>query len=104
MLLLEMVEESDTSVSEESERLQLELSEDSVGRRAEAREDEREEVREGAGLADARLHLLTVRTLLRIRLRLISTTSTEGGSTALGMILDRYVAWGEMYITGLGGF
>lgn len=100
MLLLEMVEESDTSVSEESERLQLELSEDSVGRRAEARE----EVREGAGLADARLHLLTVRTLLRVRLRLISTTSTEGGSTALGMILDMYVPWGEMYITGLGGF
>lgn len=51
-------------------------------------EEALEEVREGAGLDSNRLPLLTVRTLLRLCPRLISTTSMEGGSTALGMILD----------------
>lgn len=54
----------------------------------EAWEEAREEAREEAGLASSRLLLLTVRTLLRLRFRVISTTSMEGSSTALGMILD----------------
>lgn len=44
--------------------------------------------REVAGLDSTRLPLLTVRTLLRLLARLISTTSIEGGSTAFGIILD----------------
>ena len=55
----------------------------------EAWEEALEEALEEAGLARSRLLLLTVRTLFRLRPRLISTTSMEGGSTALGMILDR---------------
>lgn len=51
-------------------------------------EDALEEAREGAGLESSRLLLLTVRRLLRLRPRLISTTSMDGGNTALGMILD----------------
>lgn len=51
-------------------------------------DDALEEAREEAGLDSTRLLLLTVRTLLRLRPRLISTTSMEGGNTALGMILD----------------
>lgn len=51
-------------------------------------EEALEEAREGAGLDSSRLVLLTVRRLLRLRPRLISTTSMEGGNTALGMILD----------------
>lgn len=123
-----MVEESETSVSDDPERLQPEESESGPERRVEAREEAREEIPEGAredilegareeirdgareearvedGLADARLLLLTMRTLLRLLLRLSSTTSTEGGSIALGMIFERYVACGETYITGLGGW
>ena len=50
---------------------------------------------------DARLLLLTVHTLppwrtllrrVRLMLRSISMTSTEAGKTALGMIVDKYVA------------
>lgn len=95
MLLLERVDDSDTSVSEESDRLQADKFERTVERWEEILEDARVE----AGLADTRLLLLTVRTLLRLRLRLSATTSTEGGSTAFGMIFDMYVAWGEMDIT-----
>lgn len=99
VLLLEMVEESDTKVSEDSELLQQELSDTLRGlwREAEVIVEALEEVvlvealeeaRDGAGLDSTRLLLLTVRTLLRLRPRLISTTSMEGGNTALGMILD----------------
>ena len=91
VLLLEMVEESDTKVSEDSELLQPELSggfrEEVVMVEAlDALEEARDE--DGDGLDTSRLLLLTVRTLLRLRPRLISTTSMEGGNTALGMILD----------------
>lgn len=119
VLLLEMVEESETSVSDDPEQLQPEDSERVAvrwveareeireditdGAREENREDARDEALDGAGLADARLLLLTMRTLLRLLLRLSSTTSTDGGSTAFGMILDMYVASGETYITGLDG-
>lgn len=108
-----MVEESETSVSDDPERLQPEHSERVAVRRVEAREESREDIKDGAredardealdgaGLADARLLLLTIRTLLRLLLRLSSTTSTDGGSIAFGMILDMYVASGETYITGL---
>lgn len=51
-------------------------------------EEALEEARDGVGLESSRLLLLTVRRLLRLRPRLISTTSMEGGNTALGMILD----------------
>lgn len=54
--------------------------------------DALDEAREEVGLDSTKLLLLTVRTLLRLLPRLISTTSIEGGSTALGMILDRYAA------------
>lgn len=103
MLLLEIVEESDTKVSE-SELLQHELSDrwKWLCREAEVMVDDLEEVlravdaldeaREEVGLDSTKLLLLTVRTLLRLLPRLISTTSMEGGSTALGMILDRYAA------------
>lgn len=50
-------------------------------------EEAREEARDEAGLESSRLLLLTVRRL-RLRPRFISTTSMEGGNTALGMILD----------------
>lgn len=94
-----MVEESDTNVSEDSELLQHELSvmggfcwEAEVMVEALEElvlvEEALEEAREVAGLDITRLLLLTVRTLLRLRPRLISTTSMEGGKTALGMILD----------------
>lgn len=73
------------------------------GAREETRDDARDEALDGAGLADARLLLLTMRTLLRLLLRLSSTTSTDGGSMAFGIILDLYVASGETYITGLDG-
>ncbi len=56
------------------------------------REETLEEARVDAGLADTRLLLLMVRTLLRLWLRLSSTTSPDGGSTAFGIILDMYVA------------
>lgn len=105
VLLLEMVEDSDTSVSDDSELLQQEPS-DMLGGlccEAEVMVEAREEAREGTGLDTSRLLLLTVRTLLRLRPRLISTTSMEGGSTALGMILDMYAACGDMDMTGLGG-
>lgn len=114
-----MVDESETSVSDDPERLQPEHSERvavrqveareeirediSDGAREENREDARDEALDGAGLADARLLLLTMRTLLRLLLRLSSTTSTDEGSMAFGMILDMYVASGETYITGLDG-
>lgn len=114
-----MVEESETSVSDDPELLQPENSERVAVRRVEAREEHREDIRDGArdenledardealdgaGLADARLLLLTMRTLLRLLLRLSSTTSTDGGSIAFGIILDMYVASGETYITGLDG-
>lgn len=117
MLLLETVEESETSVSDDPEQLQPEHSEGVAVlwveareesredikdcAREESREDARDEALDGAGLADARLLLLTIRTLLRLLLRLSSTTSTDGGSIAFGMILDMYVASGETYITGL---
>lgn len=103
MLLLDTVDESDTKVSE-SELLQHELSDrwkwfcreaevmvealEEVLRAVDALDDVREEV----GLDTIKLLLLTVRTLLRLLPRLISTTSMDGGSTALGMILDRYAA------------
>lgn len=67
-------------------------------------EEALEDGRVDAGLADTRLLLLMVRTLLRLRLRLSSTTSTDGGSTAFGMILDMYVACGEMDMTAPAGF
>lgn len=114
MLLLEIVEESDTKVSE-SEALQHELSDrwKWFCREAEVIVEDLEEVlravdaldeaREEDGLDIIKLLLLTVRRLLRLFPRLISTTSIEGGSTALGMILDKYAAWGDMDITGLGG-
>lgn len=51
-------------------------------------EEALEDAREGAGLESSRLLLLTVRRLLRLCLRQISTTSMDGGNTALGMILD----------------
>lgn len=54
-----------------------------------AREEALEEARLEAGLARSRLLLEMVRTLFRLRPRLISNTSMDGGSTALGMILDR---------------
>lgn len=114
-----MVEESETSVSDDPERLQPEHSEGVMvrwveareeireditdGVREENREDTRDEALDGAGLADARLLLLTIRTLLRLLLRLSSTTSTDGGNIAFGMILDMYVPSGETYITGLDG-
>lgn len=90
VLLEKTVEESDTRVSEDSEWLHPELSEKCGGlyREAEDMAEAREEALEEAGLASRSLLLLTVRTLLRLRLWLISTTSMEGGSTALGMILD----------------
>lgn len=99
VLLLEMVEESDTRVSEDSELLQHELSDIFGGfwREAEVIVEAFEELvlvealdeaRDGAGLDSTRLLLLTVRTLLRLLPRLISTTSMEGGRTAFGMILD----------------
>lgn len=104
VLLLEIVEELDTKVSEESELLQHELSDRLkwFWREAEVIVDDLEEVvledealddgRDEAGLDSSRLLLLTVRRLLRLRPRLISTTSIEGGSTALGIILDIYAA------------
>lgn len=103
VLLLEIVEESETKVSE-SELLQHELSDrwKWLCREAEVMWEDLEEVlravdaldeaREEVGLDRTKLLLLTVRTLLRLLPRLISTTSMEGGRTALGMILDRYAA------------
>lgn len=95
-----MVEESDTSVSDDPELLHIEYSERVVEHFEEALEDGRVD----AGLADTRLLLLTVRTLLRLWQRLSSTTSTDGGSTAFGMILDMYVACGEMDMTAPAEF
>lgn len=95
-----MVEESDTKVSDESELLQHDVSDRFGGLLREAEvmvddleevvltEDALEEARDGAGLESSRLLLLTVRTLFRLRPRLISTTSIAGGKMALGMILD----------------
>lgn len=89
VVLLETVEDSDTKVSEEPELLQQELSYRFCGLAVEALEEQAlEGGRDGAGLDSSRLPWLTVRTLLRLRPRLISTTSMEGGRTALGMILD----------------
>lgn len=81
---MEIVEESDTNVSEDPDLLYSLMSERIVERCEETLED----ARDGAGLADTRLLLLTVRTLLRHRLRLSSTTSTDGGSTAFRIIVD----------------
>lgn len=89
VVLLETVEESDTKVSVEPESLQQELSDGFGGLALEALEEQAlEDGRDVAGLDSSRLPWLTVRTLLRLRPRLISTTSIDGGRTALGMILD----------------
>lgn len=84
--LEETVEEFDTTVSEDCDWLQWELEEEECGSTVSS--PDRDDV-DGGGLAEARLFLLTVRMLPRLRLRSIWMTSTAAGRIALGMILDR---------------
>lgn len=82
------VDPSDTIVSVDCEWLQLSLEEEACrlrGRQEEEDEEKRPKERTEAGLADRRLQRLRVRTLRRLK----ATTSTVGGRTALGMILER---------------
>lgn len=82
------VDPSDTIVSVDCEWLQLSLEEEAWrlrGRQEEEEEEKRPRERTEAGLADIRLQRLRVRRLQRLR----ATTSTVGGKTAFGMILER---------------